>query len=269
VAKALIAHCDISKLSLAGQPQGHFDMTITGGLAIVQRLLTDKPSFHLRGDARWDALPQTLEAIRESARQGDSTIETGVGGSTVVFAASGANHTAISPDAAEHQRVRDYCQQIGVDDSRVSYVVGLSDDVLPSMLGRDRTLDVAFIDAAHSFPFPEVDWYYITRSLKIGGKLLMDDVPIPAVAQVFRHMRLEPNWRLDGVFDDRAAAFTLLTPPEPEEWSHQPYNRGYPDFSFADLPKRLRLETAYRLTQARRSAGQRHPGLRRIYKRLV
>jgi hypothetical protein len=79
-------------------------MTITGGLDIVQRLLTDKPSFHLRGEARWGAFPKRL-AIRRYARRGDSTIEAGVGSSTV-FAASGANHTATNPEAAEHQRVR-------------------------------------------------------------------------------------------------------------------------------------------------------------------
>lgn len=245
-------------------------MTMTDGLDIVQRLLTDKPSFHLSGAARWDSLPETLEAIRRSVKPGDSTLEIGAGVSTVVFAASRTNHVAISPDPAEHQRVRDYCQRIGIDDSLVNFVVGLSDDVLPSLLGRDRTLDVAFIDGAHSFPLPVTDWYYITRSLKIGGKLLMDDIPIPAAAQVFRHMRLEPNWRLDGIFDDRAAAFTLLALPEAEDdWSRQPYNRDYPDFSFASPPRRLGLETAHWIRQMRRRAAQRYPGLRRIYKRLV
>jgi Methyltransferase domain len=244
-------------------------MTITNGLDIVQRLLTDKPSFHLGGKARWDALPGALEAIRSSAGVGDSTIETGVGASTVVFAACGANHTAISPAPSEHQLVRDYCQQIGIDHSRINFIVGLSDDVLPSLLGRDRTLDVAFIDGAHSFPFPEVDWYYITRSLRIGGKLLMDDIPIPAVAQVFRHMRLEPNWRLDGILDDRTAAFTMLAEPDPELWTQQPFNKGYPDFSFVSPSKRLRLKAAYRIEHIRRGIGQRYPSLRRIYNRVV
>ena len=85
-----------------------------GKLDIIQRLLTDKPSFHDYGAARWDALPGALEAIRRSAKHGDSTLETGVGVSTVVFAATGASHTAISPITDEHQRVRDYCQRIGI-----------------------------------------------------------------------------------------------------------------------------------------------------------
>jgi hypothetical protein len=244
-------------------------MAMTHELDIVQRLLHDRPSFHLGGTAHWYSLPETLEAIRVSVRPGDSTIETGVGASTVVFAAGGANHTSISPDPDEHQRVREYCRRIGVNDSGVNFVEGLSDDVLPSLLGRDRSLDVAFIDGAHSFPFPEVDWHYITRSLKIGGKLLMDDIPIPAVAPLFRHMALEPNWRVDAVLDDRAAAFTLLAPPEPEQWSDQPFNRGYPDFGFAELPKRFQLHTRYALGQFREDAARRYPGLLRVYKRLA
>lgn len=242
-------------------------MTTIDKLDVVQRLMTDKPAFHLNGEARWDALPGTLRWIRDSAQPGHATIETGVGASTVVFAAAGANHTAISPAPAEHERVKEYCEKIGVDHSRVTFVDGLSDDVLPAMLGRDRILDVAFIDGAHSFPYPEVDWYYITRALKVGGKLLLDDIPIPAVAPVFRHMRLEPNWRLEGVFDDRTAAFGLLAPPAPEDWPGQPFNKHYPDLSFIPQPRRLVMQADSRLTRLRRGVGQRYPGLRRVYKR--
>jgi Methyltransferase domain len=238
-------------------------------LDIVQRLLTDKPSFHEYGTAHWDALPETLYAIRRSAKEGDSTIETGVGVSTVVFAAAGAHHTAISPIADEYERVRDYCQRIGIDDSRIRFIAGRSDEVLPSLYNRDRVLDMAFIDGAHEFPNPVIDWHYIARSLKIGGTLVLDDIPIPAVAQVFQHMRLESNWRLETILDGRSAAFTLLGPPPRGDWTHQPVNRGYPDFSFAGLPQRLRLETAYRVTEVRRRVGQQYPGLRRLYKRLV
>jgi predicted O-methyltransferase YrrM len=243
-------------------------MTTTAVRDVVQRVLDDKPSFHRSGTARWDALPETLAAVSQSARPGNVTLEVGVGVSTVVFAAAGARHTAISPDPSEHELVREYCRKIGVDDSQLEFVGGLSDDVLPSLLSRERTLDVALVDGAHSFPIPVVDWYYVTRALKVGGKLLLDDIPVPVVAQVFRHMRLEPNWRLDGIFDDRAAAFTLLAEPAAnDDWLHQPYNAGYPDYSFVSVPRRLQLRTGYRLRDMRRAVGQRYPGLRRMYQR--
>ena len=245
-------------------------MMTTGDLDIVQRILADRPSFHEGGEARWDALPQTIEAIRRSVKDSNTTLEVGVGVSTVVFAASGAVHTAISPDPVEHARVREYCKRIGVDDSRLSFVVGFSDDVLPWLLSRERTLDVAFVDGAHSFPLPVVDWYYVTRSLKVGGRLFMDDIPIPAAGQMFRHMALEPNWRLDGIYDNRAAAFTLLALPKSgDDWSNQPFNKSYPDFSFASRPQRLRLKTSHRLRETRRGLGARYPVLRRLYQRVT
>ncbi len=236
---------------------------------VVTRILTDRPSFHLNGAREWNSLPETLTAIRDAVKPGDVTLETGVGASTVVFAASGAYHTAISPDATEHARVAEYCREIGVDPSRIAFVDGLSDDVLPAILTHERTLDVAFIDGAHSFPFPEVDWFYVTRALKVGGKLVMDDIPIPAVTPLFHHMSLEDNWRLDGVLDDRAAAFTLLAPPVPEEWPNQRFNDGYPDFSFVPLPKRIELTAGFQLAQVRSTVATRFPVLRRVYREAV
>jgi Methyltransferase domain len=235
---------------------------------VVRALLRDRPAFHLQGEAHWGATPQTLEAIRALVRPGDATIEIGVGASTVVFASQGAEHTAVSPDPEEHRRVREYCHEIGVEDDHLRFVLGHSDDVLPSLLGYERTLDLALIDGAHSFPFPELDWHYVSRALKIGGTLIMDDIPIPAVSEVFRHMRLEPHWRLVGLLDDRAAAFRLLAAPPPEVWMNQGYNRAYPDFGFAALPRRLRLRAAFKSHALRHGLAQRFPALSALYKRL-
>jgi hypothetical protein len=237
-------------------------------LRIVERLLTDRPSFHMGGSARWASLPETLEAIRDGVQPGHVTLETGVGASSVVFAAGGARHTAISPDGSEHGLVRRYCREIGVDDGRLTFIAECSEDVLPTLLSRKRTLDVAFIDGAHSFPFAEVDWCYITRALKTGGKLILDDINIPSVEPVFRHMSLEPNWRLDGVLDNRGAAFTLLAPPRPDDfWPAQRMNSSYPDFSFAPAHRRLQLVASHRASEFRGAVSRRNPTLARTYKR--
>lgn len=242
--------------------------TTATGVDIIGRLQADRPAFHQGGQARWDSLPGTLEEIRRSVRRGDTTIETGSGASTVVFAAAGATHTAISPDGQEHERIRDYCRTVGIDDSQLRFVVGASEDVLPTLLSRERTLDFAFIDGAHAFPFPAVDWCYITRALNIGGKLLMDDITIPAVTTVFRHMLAEPNWELERVLDDRAAILRLTAEPPLGDWEVQGSNAGFPDFSFAPLPKRIGLEGRHRMVQLARGAMHRSPALRGMYRRL-
>jgi predicted O-methyltransferase YrrM len=241
--------------------------TTDSKLDIVQRLLTDRPSFHLGGSADWTSLPETLHAILAAVRPGAVSVETGVGASTVIFAAAGASHTAISPDPQEHELVRAYCRRIGIDDSQLTFAAGSSEDILPSLLSRERTLDAAFIDGAHSFPFPEVDWCYITRSLKLGGRLVLDDITIPTVEPVYRHMSLEPNWRLESVLDNRGAAFTLLYEPRLDDyWPAQQMNSRYPDFSFAAPPKRLKLAGAYRVTATRRRMARWSPTLARAYK---
>ncbi len=234
---------------------------------IVDRVLNDQPSFHLGGTVRWDTLTDTLRLIEQSVHDGDETMEIGCGVSTVVFAACGAKHTVISPDPGEHERVRDYCERVGVDIEQVVFRTGFSDVILPPLC-RDRIFDIIFIDGAHSFPYPEVDWHYSTKALNVGGLLIMDDVPVPAVAPLLRHMNVEPNWRFEGVFDDRAAAFTMLAAPAPEEWSAQPFNRSYPDYSFESFPERTRLTARYRVARLQRDAGQRYPRLKTVWQRL-
>lgn len=242
-------------------------MTVSHDIDIVRRLLADEPAFHLSGTTHWDATDGTLYAVRKLVRPGDRTFEVGAGMTTVVFAAAGAKHTAVSPDPAEHQLIRDYCQKVGVDDSQLEFIVGFSDDILPSFLTRERTLDVALVDGAHSFPLPIVDWHYVTRALKVGGKLLLDDIPIPAVKPTFQHMDLESVWRLDGIFDNRSAAFTLLREPTSEDaWRDQRFNSGYPDYSFATIPTRLMLRGIHRALLVRRALGQRFPRLRQVYR---
>jgi hypothetical protein len=200
-------------------------------------------------------------------RPGDVTFEVGAGVSTVVFAAAGADHTAASVDPSEHRLIREYCQRIGVDDTHLEFLEGFTDDVLPRHLTRQRTLDVAMVDGGHSFPLPIVDWHYVARALKVGGKLLLDDVPVPAVKPVFQHMSLESCWRLDGIYDNRAAVFTLLREPAPgDDWLDQPFNSRYPDYSFVSIPSRMWLRAGYKVRPVRSAAGRRFPTLRQFYK---
>jgi hypothetical protein len=234
---------------------------------IVDTLLRDRPRFHVKGTLRWDSLPGTLRAIQQSVHDGHQTLETGCGASTVIFAAQGAHHTVLSPDAEEHERVRDYLKQIGVDHTRLVSIVGWSDLVLPDLC-TERVLDVTYIDGAHSFPYPAIDWHYMTRALKIGGKLIIDDIPIPTTAYVFRFMISDPGWRLDAILDERAAAFTLVhEPPAEENYTLQPFNRRS-DYGFASLPARARLELTSRITKIRPKIASRYPGLRRAWKRF-
>jgi predicted O-methyltransferase YrrM len=234
----------------------------------VERLIEDKPVFHSGGTRIWNAMPATLELIARHVRAGDRTLETGAGASTVVFAAAGATHHAISPFGDEHQRIAEYCTDLGVSTDGVTFVESPSDRALPALLGGPR-FDLAFIDGMHSFPAPVVDFHYVEQLLRPGGVLLLDDVPIRAVAVAFRYMRSSPDWSFVEIVDDRAAVFRKLADADTEDnWRRQPYNRRYPDFSYlpaGQLGHRVRLEATERIPTVRRRLGTRFPALRQAW----
>jgi predicted O-methyltransferase YrrM len=244
-------------------------MTVTYVADVVRQLLADRPSFHRNGEADWGPPPEVLAFLSRQVRPGSVTLEVGAGMSTVVFAAAGARHTVVSPDPEEHRLIREYCDRAGIDHTQVRFIEGHSEDVLPATLGRQRTLDLALIDGAHSYPAPVTDWFYVTRALKAGGTLVMECVHVPSVGQAFRHMQLEPNWRLEQILDNRDAAFTMIaSPSEGNDWMHQPFNRAYPDFGFGDLPWRARLQARWQAMSVRSRVARRFPPLRRLYRHL-
>lgn len=216
---------------------------------VVRRVKDDAPAMHGDGRLRWDVSPGTLQFLADHVAPDLRTLEVGCGVSSVVFAAAGARHTAISPAPEEFAHVLSYCADIGVDPSRLTYLEGLSHDVLPRL---GEPVDLALVDGAHSFPHPVVDYHYVSRLLVPGGLLVLDDVPIPAVGILFRFLSTEPAWRLEAVLDDRAAAFRLLRPLDAgDPWGSQRLNHAYPDYSFLGPARRVRVRSVERLARSR------------------
>jgi predicted O-methyltransferase YrrM len=183
---------------------------------VLEQLVEAEPAFHhYEGEEQvWHAGSSTLGFIAEAVEDGDRTMETGSGASTVVFAAAGARHTAISPEPQEHSLISRYCESLEVPTDRLEFVEGFSEEVLPSYIPPEP-LDFAFIDGKHSFPYPVIDWHYLSGHLRIGGTMLMDDVSALAVQVLFRLMLADDAWRLRVTLDGEAVAFEKLAEPSP------------------------------------------------------
>ncbi|MDG4834612.1 class I SAM-dependent methyltransferase [Solwaraspora sp. WMMD1047] len=238
---------------------------------IVSRVVADQPAFHSGGERAWSALPATLGLLASLVRPGMATIETGAGSSTVTFAAAGAEHTAISPSADEHDRIRSYCAARDVATDRVTLLAEPSEQALPRLWAAGNRVDIAFIDGKHSFPGPAVDYAYLSMMLRVGGVLVLDDAPIPAVAVVHRHLHRSPRWRRIAVADDRAVAYQKLADePAGDDWRAQPYNVGFPDFRLlARPPRRWVLAWGIRARRLRGRLARRFPALVAVRRRLL
>jgi hypothetical protein len=227
----------------------------------VDILRARTPNFHGTDEdpKNWKSQWSVLEFLAENVRPGMASLETGCGYSTVVFAATGAQHTTVTPAADEPGRVRKFCDDNGIDPSGIDFVVGRSCDALPGLSG---DLDLVYIDGAHGFPHPCVDWMYTETRLRVGGYMLVDDVRIPTCRMLHDFLKQEPNWRLERLFGDTSIFLKVQPSPNAELWTHQGYNRSYPDFTFLPPWKRGLDWATERLKGGVRMVGMEEPAKR-------
>jgi len=202
------------------------------GRAVVERLLADPPRVHEELHAPpdvgvWLTERECYEFIADRVTPGARTLETGLGVSTALFVALGADHTCVVPSQTQVDVLRRYCDDHGIASNRLRVDLGRSEDVLPRL--RIDALDLYLIDGSHGFPTPMVDWFYGARLLRRGGGVVLDDRQLPAVAAV-----------------DKWAAFERLSEGVlAEDWYDQPFYSG-------SLGLRAALARAWRARRGRR-----------------
>jgi hypothetical protein len=197
---------------------------MTRALNVVSQLCREQPNLH--GDIgrhQWGLAAEVLRWIARHVNEGDATLETGCGYSTLVFAAAGCRHTVISPSEIEHARIREWGEQNGIDFAQVAFVAERSEKVLPSL--KTPPLSVALIDGWHGFPGPFIDWFFIAQLMSVGGFLIVDDVHIRACAILRDFLQTERGrWESCGQIY-RTAMFRKLTDELfAGDWNTQPFN---------------------------------------------
>lgn len=194
--------------------------------ATLADVLRDAPGIH--GPAGADALlthgllEEALGFIDRTVRDGDHTLETGSGYSTILFALRGAHHTCITPSQAEIDRISAYCEQRGISTERVDFRPQPSERVLPGLeLG---TLDLVLVDGSHSFPQVFLDWFHTASALRVGGHLIVDDVHVWTGKVLRDFLVAEPEWELLDELGGRTAILRKTAQTDPDRlWSDQPY----------------------------------------------
>lgn len=181
----------------------------------------DDAKLHSHGSVQWDASDAVLEWFKVNLKPGMRTIETGAGKSTLAFMAAGCLHDTVTPSSSEIAAIKAEGLKRGLNVASVSFHEGFSQYVLPHLQGHED-IDVAFIDGGHGFPVPGVDWLYIAPRLKVGGKMLIDDVDLWTGAMLIDVLRKEAGWRVDTILRGRTAVITKTAPFQAREWCDQP-----------------------------------------------
>lgn len=167
--------------------------------------------------------PAALSAI---LRRGPfrSTAETGCGGSTIVLSQASERHTAFAIEGQE-RTITGLRQQPDFQAEHVIFVEGETRDTVPRHQFEGE-LDLVLLDGPHAYPLPQIEFAYLFPHLQAGGWLVVDDIQIPSVYELFTFLKQESSLVLEEIAV-RTAFFRRLTveSPGPDGWERQGINR--------------------------------------------
>lgn len=111
----------------------------------LEEILSEKPKLHGSPEMRvsWGISDSLARFIHETVKESDTTLETGGGISTLVFALRRARHTVVSPDANEREAITKYASERNISLETVNFATETSESYLPRV-ANDGRLD--FVD---------------------------------------------------------------------------------------------------------------------------
>lgn len=177
---------------------------------------------HKSGAIPWDASDATLNYLMNFLHPGMYSCETGAGKTSIIFAKSGSNHWAITPSDSEVENIKSISKSNNIDLSKTHFIIGFSQDIVPNLEFPEK-LDILLIDGGHGFPIPQIDFSYLARHLKIGGKLLIDDIDIWTGKILVDFLKSEPSWKFETCLRNRTAVFIKTEEFKLREWCHQDF----------------------------------------------
>ncbi len=190
---------------------------------IRRRIAEVGPSLHTAGTFS----ARTLEAIARAAgkRKIHHSAETGSGASTLLFSHMSPQHTVFALDNGSGS-VANVRRSPLLRPNVVTFVEGPTQVTLPQHRFAEK-LQLVLIDGPHGYPFPDLEYYFLYPHLETGALLILDDIHIPTVHNLFEFLRQDAMFELDQTVQT-TAFFTRTSAPtfDPlgDGWWQQNYN---------------------------------------------
>jgi len=197
---------------------------INPDLEAIKRSISEiAPSLHTAGTFP----PRIFDAILRHAAQHPirNSAETGSGASTLLFSHLSQNHTVFALDDNSGSVVNVRRSPLLRAD-RVTFIEGPTQQTLPHHRFTEK-LQLALIDGPHAYPFPDLEYYYLYPHIDTGALLILDDIHIRTVHNLFDFLRADAMFKLVEVVGTTAFFRRTDAPlfnPLGDGWSEQRYN---------------------------------------------
>ena len=172
--------------------------------------------------------PRPLAALAKhlSKRHIRCSAETGSGASTLLFSQCSDQHIAFTIDSGGGSVVNVQASPLLRPD-HVIWIQGPTQLTLSTYRFQHK-LQAALIDGPHAYPFPDLEYYYLYQHLETGALLVIDDIQIPSIHNLFDFLRSDQMFVLEEVVDTTAFFTRSDAPmfcPIGDSWWEQEYNK--------------------------------------------
>ena len=171
---------------------------------VLQQVLEARATLHTAGAISPGAL--TAIARYAGARLIRNSVETGCGATTLLLSHLSRNHKVFALDIGNS--VSSVRRSSMLQAEVVTFIEGPSQRKLPSHRFSQK-LQLALIDGPHAYPFPDLEYYFLYSHLDRGALLILDDIQIRSVHNLFQFLRSDSMFRLEEVV--RSTAFFSRT----------------------------------------------------------
>ncbi|MGD0497224.1 MAG: class I SAM-dependent methyltransferase [Bryobacteraceae bacterium] len=191
--------------------------------AIARAIAEIAPSLHGAGTFS----RQAFDAIVRHCRGRDirCSAETGSGASTLLFSHLSQRHIVFALDDGSGS-VANVRRSPLLRAGAVTFVEGPTQVTLPRAALPEK-LQLVLLDGPHAYPFPDLEYYFLYPHLEAGALLILDDIHIRSVHNLFRFLREDAMFRLDEVVATTAFFTRTQAPvfnPFGDGWQEQNYN---------------------------------------------
>jgi hypothetical protein len=191
---------------------------------ILTKVLSLPGDWHKDGTLTGAALKAIFKYANQ--RQILHSVETGCGVSTLLLSHLSQDHKVFA--LAEGDSMSAVRSSPLLNKPHVEFIEGATQQTLPHYKFENK-LQLALIDGPHGYPFPDLEYYFIYPQLEENAILILDDIHIPNLYNIFAFLKEDEMFELMEVVGTTAFFRRTNAPlldPVADGWWLQNYNKN-------------------------------------------